>query len=270
MCADSKGHEQMSFLETALVTIISDNARFAMAEALETEFKIELEREEISAWSTVQDVINSVKNQHDARVETDETCAASGAGCDLIYMQKFDSYGCNYCGRDATPAEDKQLRAIDAEPEAVIKPPINQIERKDVEDFRTGNYTVKSAFNQYQDIAIKSAIYPGKGTPFGLMYVALGLAEAGEVQNKVKKGFRDDMWIEFYGAVSERGREVVFNPITPARREQVTKELRGLLWYVAATATELGVTLHDIALGNLEELCGRGERGTLGGDGDNR
>lgn len=260
MRAYRKGHEVMQFADmvimvnvihglvgferpfsplTKISNLFPEAKRFVFAEKLEEKFEIEFEREEIAAWGTMQSVIDSVMNQLTARRQTDDE-----------------------------KVEDVPT-VVEAE-QPVVKPPINRIEHKDVEDFRNGNYHLHNALNQYQQIALKSAIYPGKGTPFGLMYVALGLAESGEVQNKVKKGFRDDMWIEFYGAVSERGREVVFNPVTPARRDQIAKELRGLLWYLAATASELNLTLHDIALGNLEELCGRTDRGTLSGDGDDR
>lgn len=56
----------------------------------------------------------------------------------------------------------------------MTQPIINRIERTDVERFRTyGNLTTPQ-MNDYQQIATKSAIYPGQGTPFGLMYAALG------------------------------------------------------------------------------------------------
>lgn len=151
---------------------------------------------------------------------------------------------------------------------AALKP-INRIERKDVEDFRNGNYCERNALDQYQTIATKSAIYPGQGTPFGVMYAALGLAEAGEIQNKVKKMFRDDGVIDFVD-VRERETVVRFNPITPERRAMIVKEMGGNLWYLAALAREIGTTLSEVAGNNLDELCGRTDRDTLNGDGDNR
>lgn len=151
--------------------------------------------------------------------------------------------------------------------------PINRIERADVESFR--NDFQEDKMLAYQRIATKSAIYPGKGTPFGLMYAALGLAEAGEVQNKVKKAFRDDGVIRFgvdnprdeYGP---RTIDVECFAITPERRAQIIKELGGVLWYIAAVCDEINATMSEVALTNLDELCGRGERNTLRGDGDNR
>lgn len=109
------------------------------------------------------------------------------------------------------------------------------------------------SFKDYQAGTARTAIYPGQGTVQGLCYAALGLGEAGEVQNKVKKVLRDD------GGV-----------ITPERRAAIAQELGGNLWYISACATELGLSLEDIAQSNLDELQSRLKRGTVKGDGDNR
>lgn len=153
------------------------------------------------------------------------------------------------------------------------QPAINRIERQDV-----GAFAHNSTLDLYQHIATKSAIYPGQGTPFGLMYAALGLAEAGEVQNKVKKAFRDDdiLRIEPHVIMSDHGEmqtgDYVCSPsnLPPERRAQIVKELGGALWYIAAVCNEIGATMSEVALQNLEELCSRGERDTLRGDGDDR
>lgn len=154
--------------------------------------------------------------------------------------------------------------------------PINRISRDDVSAFaeQAIGYPdsvdpIGNAIDAYQRIAVTSAIYPGKGTPFGLMYATLGLAEAGEVQNKVKKAFRDDGILEIEEAIPNLYycRTV---ELTPERRAQIIKELGGVLWYVAAVCDEIGANMSDVALQNLEELCSRGERGTLQGDGDDR
>jgi len=144
----------------------------------------------------------------------------------------------------------------------LVKATTNAIHRSDVDAFNS-NVQHPNALDQYQMIATRSAVYPGKGTPFGLMYAALGLAEAGEVQNKVKKAFRDDGGIEFEGLVS-------FRSLTDERRKQIVKELGGVLWYISAVCNEIGINLSDVAVQNLDELCGRCERGTLRGDGDDR
>lgn len=107
--------------------------------------------------------------------------------------------------------------------------------------------------NEYQNNAAATAIYPHQGTLQGLCYTALGLGEAGEVQNKVKKLLRDDN-----GVISEE------------KKQAIAKELGGNLWYIAMCAKELSYTLEDIALINMKELESRKERGVLQGSGDNR
>ena len=106
-------------------------------------------------------------------------------------------------------------------------------------------------FDDYQKEAKKTAIYPKS---VGVMYPALGLTgEAGEVANKVKKIVRD-------GYAN-----------SPADwREQVSHELGDVLWYCAALASDLGLSLGRIAKENVNKLSGRQQRGTLGGSGDNR
>lgn len=83
---------------------------------------------------------------------------------------------------------------------------------------------------------------------------ALGLAgEAGEVVDKLKKIIRD------------KGGEV-----SDYDRGEVAKELGDTLWYVAMIARYLGLSLSEVAQGNIEKLESRYQRGKLGGSGDNR
>jgi len=86
------------------------------------------------------------------------------------------------------------------------------------------------------------------------MYPALGLAgEAGEVCEKVKKMFRDDD-----------------GEVTPAKLEEIKKELGDVLWYIANLAADFGINLDEVAMLNLDKLFSRQKRGTLKGSGDNR
>lgn len=107
--------------------------------------------------------------------------------------------------------------------------------------------------NDYQEKASETAVYPGKGTIIGLTYTALGLGEAGEVQNKIKKIIRDDN-----------------NIITEEKRIEIGKELGGNLWYISQCAKELGFTLSEIATINIKELFSRKDRNKIHGSGDNR
>jgi NTP pyrophosphatase (non-canonical NTP hydrolase) len=104
---------------------------------------------------------------------------------------------------------------------------------------------------EYQGIIAKTAVFPKE---IGLTYCALGLCgEAGEVAEKVKKLYRDA------GGV-----------ITPEFVAAVKKELGDVLWYITATANELGLSLQEVMEANYEKLIKRRETGTLNGSGDDR
>jgi len=102
-------------------------------------------------------------------------------------------------------------------------------------------------FSEYQEKATRTVSYPKSQAVF---YPTLGLSgEAGEVANKVKKVMRGDSEASFDGVASELG---------------------DVLWYLAAIATDLGVTLEEIAYKNIEKLHDRRARGVIKGSGDNR
>ena len=104
---------------------------------------------------------------------------------------------------------------------------------------------------EYQDKAVKTAIY-GEGSKIN--YPILGLVgEAGELANKYKKVLRDDNGI-----------------LHPDKRAALADELGDVLWYVAALARDLGVSLDDVAKKNLDKLYDRKARGVISGSGDNR
>ncbi len=105
--------------------------------------------------------------------------------------------------------------------------------------------------SEYQRQSRRTAEYPREAW---LAYPALGLAgEAGEVAEHAKKAIRDDE-----GKVSDE------------RKAAMSKELGDVLWYVAQLASELGLSLDDIAEQNLEKLFSRQARGVLSGSGDDR
>ncbi len=106
--------------------------------------------------------------------------------------------------------------------------------------------------NDYQQQSRQTARYPDVGN--NLIYPTLGLTgEAGEVSDKVKKLIRDRE-----GVVDERF------------TEDLALELGDVLWYVAQLATELGLSLEEVASANLRKLQSRSHRGTLQGEGDHR
>lgn len=107
------------------------------------------------------------------------------------------------------------------------------------------------SFYEYEQMAKNFAIYPeaGTGSPLALAYCALGVGgEAGEYSEKVKKLIRD-------GKLDK--------PLA-------AKELGDVLWYITASANELGFSLADIAEINIVKLSSRAERGVLQGSGDTR
>ena len=107
-------------------------------------------------------------------------------------------------------------------------------------------------FNDYQKKSKETACYPK--TLRVLAYTAMGLAgETGELLNKVKKVYRDD-----------KGR------LSAARKEEIATELGDVLWYLSQIATDCGLSLKDIARGNIKKLQDRKRRGTLHGSGDSR
>ena len=107
-------------------------------------------------------------------------------------------------------------------------------------------------FNEYQKKAEETAIYPQRGNNF--VYPTLGLVgESGEVAEKIKKIIRDDQ-----GKINEE------------KSQEIKKELGDVLWYLAQLATELQLSLEEIAQANLQKLFSRKERGRIKGEGDDR
>jgi len=104
----------------------------------------------------------------------------------------------------------------------------------------------------YQAEARQTAIYPSDAI---VIYPILGLAgETGEVCEKIKKQIRD-----------KNG--VLEDDIFLA---EVEKEMGDCLWYLANLATDLKLSLDEIAKHNLLKLSDRKKRGKLQGNGDNR
>ena len=100
-------------------------------------------------------------------------------------------------------------------------------------------------------MAERFALYPeaGSGSTLALSYCALGLTgESGEYSEKIKKLIRD-------GKLDK--------PLA-------LKELGDVLWYLTASAKELGFSLQDVAEVNIVKLSDRADRGKLQGSGDER
>jgi NTP pyrophosphatase (non-canonical NTP hydrolase) len=107
-------------------------------------------------------------------------------------------------------------------------------------------------FKEYQKLSRRTVLYPNKDNNF--VYPTLGLSgEAGEVAEKIKKVLRDKN-----GVVDE------------VIKADLAKELGDVLWYLTQIATELGLSLDEIAETNITKLVDRQERNKLKGSGDDR
>jgi NTP pyrophosphatase (non-canonical NTP hydrolase) len=134
-------------------------------------------------------------------------------------------------------------------------------------------------FNEYQKKARETAIYPDKGS--NLIYPALKLAgEAGEVAEKIGKLMRDRGYkpgaapwtlTPYYEPCPITFTEGDLpSQVVIEIEEDLIKELGDVLWYIAALASEMNLSLGWIARKNLEKLADRAKRNVLGGSGDNR
>ncbi len=106
-------------------------------------------------------------------------------------------------------------------------------------------------FKDYQKKSKRTAIYPKDQA---IYYLPLGLiGESGEIADKIKKIIRD-----------KKGK------INKETRIEVAKELGDVLWYLSQLATELDLSLEEIAQNNLDKLASRKKRKRIKGSGDNR
>ena len=109
--------------------------------------------------------------------------------------------------------------------------------------------------NEYQEKARATRLDETRGIRKG--YSALGLSgEAGEVADKVKKIIRGDFRDNPEGFEEHLA--------------EIAKEVGDVLWYVAAVADDLDISLSAIAQANLDKLRSRQERDEIQGSGDNR
>lgn len=179
-------------------------------------------------------------------------------------------------GRFAGGKHDRSFEQYQPKGKTKMNKPINRIEREDVEAFAKviqdrKKFDLLTHADEYQQIALKSAIYPGQGTALGLIYTALkGAGEAGEFAEHVGKAMRDDAFGQDETPCQDMGLQALAHGLTEERRALLIKELGDRLWYICASAEELGVSLSEVMLVNLMKLCDRGERDALRGSGDER
>jgi NTP pyrophosphatase (non-canonical NTP hydrolase) len=105
-------------------------------------------------------------------------------------------------------------------------------------------------FEEYQEQARKTAIYPGK---YSVIYPTLGLTgEAGEVAEKVKKTLRGNKKFD------------------ADFKKLIIPEIGDVLWYLANLCEDLDLSLDTVAKYNLNKLEDRKQRGVIDSSGDNR
>jgi NTP pyrophosphatase (non-canonical NTP hydrolase) len=112
-------------------------------------------------------------------------------------------------------------------------------------------------FKTYQKLAITTDIFGGKPQPVSspaFFAQLLGLVgETGEIAEKFKKIYRDKN-----------------GEFTAEDKQEMSKELGDVLWYLSVVCTYLDISLEDVASINIEKLQSRLRRDKLKGSGDNR
>jgi NTP pyrophosphatase (non-canonical NTP hydrolase) len=154
---------------------------------------------------------------------------------------------------------------------------------------------VSITFDEYQEAATTTAVYPGQGAFQGLVYAVLGLSgEAGETAEQVKKTWRDDGTPDIGKAMmamidhielalrTTRGHTEIIDEarieasdifcpgISPERKQKILKELGDVFWYAAQVCTELGADMGDVAQANLDKLATRKAQDKIHGEGSDR
>lgn len=109
----------------------------------------------------------------------------------------------------------------------------------------------KELIDEYNSFIYKTKIYP-KELP--IIYPVLGMCgESGEAAEKVKKVLRDNN-----------------KEFSEENKKAILKELGDVLWYITATAQDMGYTLEDVIKNNFEKIDKRVKTNTQHGEGDNR
>jgi NTP pyrophosphatase (non-canonical NTP hydrolase) len=120
--------------------------------------------------------------------------------------------------------------------------------------------------DEYQQKAMTFAKFSSLDYPFA------GLAEeTGEVLGKLAKAQRK--WEMCQESVLENiqyGDEGFMSEREIQLYSDLKKELGDCLWMLAACASNLNMSLEDVAKSNIDKLSDRDERGVICGEGDNR
>ena len=105
----------------------------------------------------------------------------------------------------------------------------------------------EDTFGGYQEAVRALAVYPGQESNNGLFYIVLALAgKSGECADALRAIMRDGATVEGHTLFIEKAGDT--------------------LRVLADLCTELGVSLGDVAEGNLDKLRSRFDAGTLRGE----
>lgn len=75
------------------------------------------------------------------------------------------------------------------------------------------------------------------------------------------------------GEIVEKWKKIVAyenGEITATKKAELAKEMGDVLWYVAALAGSLDISLQEVAEANIKKVLSRKQRGVTKGKGDNR
>lgn len=107
-------------------------------------------------------------------------------------------------------------------------------------------------FNEYQIASRRFCRYPDIDN--NVIYPVLGLmGEAGEIADKFQHIIRD-----------------YDQKMSPEMQAGIVKEMGDVLWFMSQLASEMKVSLEDVAQGNIAKLSAREDKGLLHGHGDDR
>ena len=149
-----------------------------------------------------------------------------------------------------------------------------QLEWGDPEDFRAiklrndidNAVGQPMTLNQYQDKAMKTCMPSSENVAYMLLNL---VGEMGEFASKVAKSIRKGEVAIGHGVDND------LVPLMPfdewmQRSEELKKEDGDILWQLSGLIFTMGWTLEEVAMGNLDKLASRKQRGVIDGDGDNR
>lgn len=114
------------------------------------------------------------------------------------------------------------------------------------------HWSFNMTLDEYQKEATQFAIYESKEYPFFAL-----AEEVGEFIGVIAKEYRGDY-------------DRYDNEQLTAVVEKLRKEAGDVLWQFANALAEIDMSLEEVAVGNLEKLRDRKERGTIKGNGDDR